>query len=77
MIIPAIHVSQARTLGTGGRLSHIGTDLSTETRFWEGASIPGQSYWLVGMAISRITSMTRLLKESVKEQFPPKAKAGR
>jgi hypothetical protein len=48
-----------------------------ETGFWKGIFIPGQSYWLLGMAISRITSMTRLLKESVKAQFPPKAKAGR
>jgi hypothetical protein len=37
----------------------------------------GQSYWLVGIAISHITNMTCLLKESVKAQFPPKAKAGR
>jgi uncharacterized membrane protein len=52
------------------------SSLSMETRFLERYFHTGAKL-LVGMAISRITSMTRLLKESMKEQFPPKAKAGR
>ena len=64
MTIPAIHVSQARSLGTDGRLSHLDAEVSAETRLEKGIFIPGQSYWLVGMALTRITNMTRLLKEN-------------